>query len=167
MNRDVPASGRNFAVRVTQLGPRGGVRAEFELACRQVILPVMRVVERSRPLLGGTLGRRLDGPPNGPPDDDTTDDGLDADDLLVLRRGHTGATELYDWWSTERSPVFRGSHNVEVVALADDGHAVTTWGFTDCHLVALRYSPLDAVDGHVLMETADVSFETITQIGHR
>jgi hypothetical protein len=171
VNLDAPASGRNFAVRVTRLGPRRGVRDEFELACRQVILPVMRVAKRSRPLLGGTLGRPLDGPPNGPPNgppgDDAAHDGLDADDLLVLRRGHTGATELYDWWSTERSDVFRGSHNVEVVALADDGHAVTTWGFTGCHLVALRYSPLDAVDGDVLMETADVSFETVTQIGHR
>jgi hypothetical protein len=154
---DAPIGGHNFIVRVQRLGPRGGVRDEWELSCRQVILPVMRVIERRSPLSGRP----------GPPVPSTADDGPDGDDLLVLRRGHTGSTELYDWWSTERTAFFRGSHAVEVVVNAADGSAVTTWGFTGCHLVALRYSQLDAVDADVLMETAEVRFETVTQIAHR
>lgn len=159
MSSGSPASGRNFAVRVTRLGPRGGVRAEFELACRRVILPVMRVTERTRPVLGR--------PPAGTTSDDAVHDGQGADDLLVLTHGHTGATDLHDWWLAERSAVFRGSHDVAVVVLSDDGHPVTTWAFTGCHLVALRYSPLDAVAGDILMETADLSFEAVGQISHR
>ena len=159
MSSGSPVSGRNFAVRVTRLGPRGGVRDEVELACRQVILPVMRVTERASAVSGR--------PPTGLTSDDTANDGPSADDLLVLTRGHTGASELYDWCMAERATGFRGSHDVAVVALSDDGHAVTTWAFTGCRLVALRYSPLDAVAGDVLMETADVSFETVSQIAHR
>jgi hypothetical protein len=74
---------------------------------------------------------------------------------------------LYDWWTHERAALLRGSHDVDVTVLDDAGKAVTTWAFEGCHLVALRYSPLDAVDSDVLMETAELSFDTVTQHARR
>ena len=88
-------------------------------------------------------------------------------ELLVLRRGHTGSTELSDWWMHERDALLRGSHDVEVTVLDDAGRSVTTWRFTGCHLVDLRFSPLDALESTVLIETAAISFATVTQSAHR
>jgi len=158
-----PISGRNFTVKVTERGPRGGLRDEWDLTCSQVALPVMPVVKQRHPLFDFGSDR-----PDDPSDGDRTDDdAADTDDLLVLRRGHTGSTELFDWWELERSFLFRGWHDIEVVALDDDGHGVTTWGFTKCHLVALRHSALDALESHVLTETAEISWGTVTQMAHR
>lgn len=160
MTVDPPVVGRNFVVRVTRRGPRGGVRDEFELACRQVTLPVLRVGEPRVPILGQPA--RPSDPPAAAPDAQPA-----PDELLVLRRGHTGATELYDWWTHERTALLRGSHDVEITVLDEAGQAVTTWSFESCHLVALRYSPLDAIESDVLMETAEISFGTVTQSSDR
>ena len=51
--------------------------------------------------------------------------------------------------------------------LDDAGRGVTTWRFTGCHLVHLRFSPLDALESAVLIETAAISFATVTQSAHR
>ncbi len=169
MNEDTLVGGRNFVVRVTRRGPRRGVQDEFELACRQVILPVLRVGEPEVPTLGRPPRPSVSTPGTapGPTPGTSSADHPAPDELLVLRRGHTGATELSDWWSHERAALLRGSHDVDVTVLDDAGKPVTTWAFEGCHLVALRYSPLDAIDSDVLMETAEVSFDTVTVSTHR
>lgn len=132
-----PLTGRNFAVRITDVDERGRAGREWDLPCSEVVLPPFRVGER---------GRERDEP-----------------DVLTLRRGHVGSPELYDWWSLENDPEYHGSRNVAVTVLDDDLRAVTGWLFTGCHLHALRYSPLDALTSPVLLETGEVTFAGVTQ----
>ena len=87
--------------------------------------------------------------------------GAPRDDCLVLRRGATGALDLYDWWQAARSGAKRG-RVVTVKLLADDrATVVMTWRFRNARPVALSYSPLNALDGSALMETIDLAFETV------
>lgn len=71
-------------------------------------------------------------------------DGLPARHV-VLRRGVTGATELADWWRVERAPK-RSTARTVVIELIDPGSRapVLTWTFTECRVVQLSYSHLDA-----------------------
>lgn len=145
--RVLPIGGHNFVVRLVQVGPRGGAGREWDVEFDQVVLPTLRVdVERH--------------PSIRPVEADAT---AGRDDVIVLRRGHTGSTELYDWWSAERDSQQRGSREVHVVVLDDVGRGVTRWSFTGCHLVALRYSPLDANLSSLLTETAEIAYETVAQ----
>ncbi len=87
--------------------------------------------------------------------------GAPRDDCLVLRRGATGALDLYEWWQAARSGAKRG-RVVTVKLLADDqATVVMTWRFRNARPVALSYSPLNALDGSVLMETIELAFETV------
>ena len=82
---------------------------------------------------------------------------------LILRRGHTGSTEFYDWWREENDSKRRSRRDVIVTVLNEDGKPVTRWSFDDCRLETFEYSPLDALDSAVLMETAEISFKRATQ----
>jgi len=81
---------------------------------------------------------------------------------LVLRRGVTGTLDLYAWWDQARrgrAPP-RRTMNVKLIA-EDRATVVWTWRFTNVRPVSLSYSPLRGVDGGVLMETIELSFDDV------
>jgi hypothetical protein len=82
---------------------------------------------------------------------------------LVLRRGYTGSSELREWWAQERASPKRGRGRVVVVELLDetDGEAVTAWRFVGCRPVALHYSPMNALESAVLVETIALAFDDV------
>jgi len=81
---------------------------------------------------------------------------------LVLRRGVTGTLDLYAWWDQARrgrAPP-RRTMNVKLIA-EDRATVVWTWRFTNVRPVSLSYSPLRGVEGAVLMETIELSFDDV------
>lgn len=83
-------------------------------------------------------------------------------DRLVLRRGATGALDLYAWWRQARDGRAPPRRSVTVKLLADDHATVLmTWRFRNVKPVSLAYSPLDALDGAVLMETIELAFDDV------
>ena len=80
-------------------------------------------------------------------------------DHLVLRRGATGALDLYDWWDRTRRGQLRRWRVVTVRLFDGDGRTVLmTWRFHRARPVALTYSPLLAMEAGLLMETIEIAF---------
>ncbi len=83
-------------------------------------------------------------------------------DRVVLRRGATGALDLYDWWRQARDGRAPPRRTVTVKLLADDHATVLmSWRLRNARPVALAYSPLDALEGAVLMETIELAFDDV------
>jgi phage tail-like protein len=85
-----------------------------------------------------------------------------ATQRLVLRRGVTGALDLYAWWDQARRGKAPPRRVMSVKLLAED-HAtvVWTWRFRNVRPVSLSYSPLRGVDGGVLMETIELAYDDV------
>ncbi|MEO5881683.1 MAG: phage tail protein [Caldimonas sp.] len=84
---------------------------------------------------------------------------------LVLRRGATGALDLYDWWDRARHGQAPRRRVVTVRLLAaDHSRVVMTWRFRNARPVSLAYSPLLAMDAGVLMETIAIAFDTVEMV---
>jgi phage tail-like protein len=84
---------------------------------------------------------------------------------LVLRRGVTGALDLYAWWDQARRGKSPPRRTMNVKLLAED-HAtvVWTWRFRNVRPVSLSYSPLRGVDGGVLMETIELAYDDVEMV---
>ena len=84
---------------------------------------------------------------------------------LVLRRGVTGALDLYAWWDPARRGTAPPRRVMNVKLLAED-HAtvVWTWRFRNVRPVSLSYSPLRGVDGGVLMETIELAYDDVEMV---
>ncbi len=84
---------------------------------------------------------------------------------LLLRRGATGALDLYQWWDQARQGKAPARRVVKVKLLAED-HAtvVMSWRFRNVRPLSLCYSPLQAMDGGVLMETLELAFDAVEMI---
>jgi len=81
---------------------------------------------------------------------------------LVLRRGATGALDLYEWWDRARRGEAPRRRTVTVRLLDADGEdVVMTWRFRNARPVSLTYSPLLAMESGVLMETIAIAFHGI------
>jgi len=86
-------------------------------------------------------------------------------DHLVLRRGATGALDLYDWWDRTRHGQAPRRRVVTVRLLgADRRSIVMTWRFRNARPVSLAYSPLLAMDAGVLMETIEIAFDAVEMV---
>jgi phage tail-like protein len=85
-----------------------------------------------------------------------------APQRLVLRRGVTGALDLYAWWDQARRGKAPPRRVMNVKLLAED-HAtvVWTWRFRNVRPVSLSYSPLRGVDGGILMETIELAYDDV------
>ena len=93
--------------------------------------------------------------------DDAVGDAF-SNPCLVLRRGATGALDLYAWWDAARRGEAPRRRVVTVKLLADDLRTVVlTWRFRNARPVRLSYSPLRALDGGVLMETIELAFDGV------
>ena len=90
------------------------------------------------------------------------DAGAPGAEHLVLRRGATGALDLYDWWDRTRRGQLRRFRVVTVRLLGADGRTVLmTWRFHRARPVALTDSPLLAMEAGVLMETIEIAFARV------
>lgn len=87
----------------------------------------------------------------------------DADSApLVLRRGATGRLDLYTWWDEARREKAPPTRTVTVHLLADGQRTVVmTWRFLGAYPLTLTYSPLNAMDGGVVMEQVTLAFERV------
>jgi phage tail-like protein len=88
--------------------------------------------------------------------------GGDGASHLVLRRGFTGAMDLYDWWMQERGPK-RSRGRLVAVDLLDETNTqvAVTWRFTGCRPIGLHYSPLDALATSLITETIELAFDDV------
>ncbi|MEO8311151.1 MAG: phage tail protein [Caldimonas sp.] len=88
--------------------------------------------------------------------------GETAPPRLVLRRGVTGELDLYAWWDQARRGKAPPRRVMSVKLLAED-HAtvVWTWRFRNVRPVSLSYSPLRGLEGGVLMETIELSYDDV------
>ena len=85
-----------------------------------------------------------------------------AAERLILKRGVSGALNLYAWWHKARTGKAPQRRTVQVHLLADD-HAtvVFSWRFRHARPVSLSYSPLRALEGGVLIETLEIEFDRV------
>jgi hypothetical protein len=81
---------------------------------------------------------------------------------LVLRRGFDGAADLRNWWKDTRRRKTPRPRTVVVQLLAEDcATVVATWIFTGARPVSIGYSPLNASEPAVLIETVTLEFEDV------
>jgi phage tail-like protein len=131
---------RNFNFRVA-IGGRGRASEGF---C-EVRLPTLLVGPETAREIAGALGE-------------------EASSHLVLRRGYNGATDLQEWWTQERGPK-RSRGRVVTVELHDEVfQPVAAWRFSGCRPIALHYSPLDALESSVVIETIVLAFDDVEML---
>ncbi len=84
-----------------------------------------------------------------------------AGHTLILRRGISGALDLYAWWDKTRSAKTARGRSIKVMLLGQDQRTVVlTWTFHKVRPVALSYSPLRARENEVAMETVELAFDS-------
>ena len=79
---------------------------------------------------------------------------------LVLRRGFTGDTTLYDWWHS----VSQGSldrRDVDVTLLDETGQPVARWHLRRAWPTKYASSDLNALGNDVVIETLELTHEGI------
>jgi len=83
-----------------------------------------------------------------------------AGHTLILRRGISGALDLYAWWDKARGGKTARGKSIQVMLLGQDQRTVVlTWTFHKVRPVALSYSPLRARENEVAMETIELAFD--------
>jgi phage tail-like protein len=79
---------------------------------------------------------------------------------LVLKRGVSGGLDLYAWWDKARRGKAPQRRTVKVELLAEDQRTVVlTWRFFNARPQSLAYSPLNALEGGIVIETLELTFE--------
>jgi len=146
-----PHGNANFVVEFGSGAARAG-RTGFA----EVIFPPFTVHERA-------AGRRAAASSRPPgPEACTAPPSGAACQHLVLRRGVTGALDLYQWWDQARRGRAPSRRTMSVKLIAEDRATVVwTWRFTNVRPVSLSYSPLRGVEGGILMETIELSFDDV------
>jgi hypothetical protein len=79
---------------------------------------------------------------------------------LVLKRGVTGNLDLYAWWNKARHGKAPQRRTVKVELLDEDFETVVmTWLFRNARPVSLAYSPLNALQVGIVVETLELTFD--------
>lgn len=131
VRRDRPCTGANFLVSFGAADARDE-RAGFS----EVIFPVFRA--------------------------DAERDSTATPAGLVLKRGVTGGLELYTWWDKARRGKAPQRRTVKVELLAEDQRSVVmTWRFFNARPLSLAYSPLNAIEGGIVVETLELAFDRV------
>ncbi|MFT3957211.1 MAG: phage tail protein [Piscinibacter sp.] len=85
-----------------------------------------------------------------------------ADEHLVLRRATSADSALQDWWQKAcrgRAPQRR---TVRVMLLApDQQRVVKRWRFRNARPLTLHYTPLNAMDSALVMESLAIGFDGV------
>jgi T4-like virus tail tube protein gp19 len=81
---------------------------------------------------------------------------------LVLRRGVTGSLDLYAWWNEARRDKSSRPRTIKVQLMTPDlARAVMTWTFHGARPVTLSYTPLNALEAAILIESLEVAFDDV------
>jgi len=79
---------------------------------------------------------------------------------LILKRGVTGQLDLYAWWDKARRGKAPQRRTVKVELLGEDHETVVmTWLFRNARPLSLAYSPLNALEGGIVIETLALAFD--------
>lgn len=79
---------------------------------------------------------------------------------LVLKRGASGGLDLYAWWDKARRGKAPQRRTVKVELLGEDQRTVVlTWRFFNARPLSLAYSPLNALEAGIVIETLELAFE--------
>ncbi|MEQ1686641.1 MAG: phage tail protein [Burkholderiaceae bacterium] len=79
---------------------------------------------------------------------------------LFLKRGVNGGLDLYAWWDKARRGKAPQRRTVKVELLADDQRTVVlSWRFFNARPLSLAYSPLNALEGGIVIETLELAFD--------
>lgn len=85
-----------------------------------------------------------------------------TEEQLLIRRAAGGDRLLHDWWQKAcrgRAPQRR---SVRVTLLsADQERAVMQWRFRNARPVTLHYSPLNAMDSALVIESLAIAFDGV------
>jgi phage tail-like protein len=76
---------------------------------------------------------------------------------VVLRRGITGNTELYDWWRTVRDGDVQ-RRNVVITLLDEARDPVQRWTLRDAWPVRLAFGVLEGLGNEVAVETLELAY---------
>jgi phage tail-like protein len=80
---------------------------------------------------------------------------------LVLRRGATGALDLYTWWDKARRGKAPQRRTVTVSLLDVELAVVLRWRFRNARPVSLTYSPLRAMESAIVFETIEIEYDRV------
>jgi phage tail-like protein len=78
---------------------------------------------------------------------------------VVLRRGLSGRTDLYDWWRAVRDGA-PDRRNVSIVLLDEAREPVQRWQLRDAWPTRLAYGGLAASKNEVAIETLELTYES-------
>jgi phage tail-like protein len=84
----------------------------------------------------------------------------------VLKRGFTGDTTLYDWYSSFTREI-PARVNGSIIMLGPDLTEVARWEFHNGFPVKVEGPILDASSNEVLIETIEIAHEGLTLVTHR
>ncbi len=78
---------------------------------------------------------------------------------VVLRRGLSGRTDLYDWWRAVRDGA-PDRRNVAIVLLDEARDPVQRWVLRDAWPARLAYGRLDGLGNEIAIETLELTYES-------
>ena len=78
---------------------------------------------------------------------------------VVLRRGLSGRTDLYDWWRAVRDGA-PDRRNVAIVLLDEARDPVQRWLLRDAWPARLAFSRLDGLGNETAIETLELTYES-------
>jgi phage tail-like protein len=78
---------------------------------------------------------------------------------VVLKRGITGDTSLYDWWDSVRDGGGTLRRDVAITLHDEQQNAVQRWLLRDAFPVRLAYGALDGLGNEVAIETLELAYE--------
>lgn len=78
---------------------------------------------------------------------------------VVLQRGLSGRTDLYDWWRTVRDGA-PDRRNVSIVLLDEARDPVQRWLLRGAWPTRLAYSRLDGLGNEIAIETLELAYES-------
>lgn len=81
---------------------------------------------------------------------------------LTLRRGMTTSGEWYQWWDMARASAAGARKTVMVILMDGQGADVNRWTFSEAQPTGYFVSPLDALNGGVLVESLELSIAGFT-----
>lgn len=78
---------------------------------------------------------------------------------VVLRRGLSGRTDLYDWWRAVRDGA-PDRRDVSIQLLDEARNPVQRWTLRDAWPTRLAYSRLDGLGNEIAVETLELAYES-------
>lgn len=80
---------------------------------------------------------------------------------LVLKRGLSGSTDLWEWWKQAREGQPNVDRNIRVTLLDEARSAVWYWLFRNAFPVNYRVTPLDAGSSEIAVEELTLTFDSM------